>query len=81
MTKDYIYVKEIKSIIDTINNGIYRDNMKLSLTTEIVDDNTYCTLYLNNGIVHSDYAKEFNQDILWALNIAFHCGYMQGCKR
>lgn len=81
MTKDYMYVKDIQSHIDFVNKGLFKSNMKLSLITEIVDNKkTWCILCMNDNKIYADFAKDFKQEIIFALDNAHHLGYCQAIK-
>ena len=78
MTKDYEYVLEIQNAVDCVNDSLFhKKRMELSLTTEISDNKTWCILAVNGNKIYAEYAKDFQTEIIWALDHAFHFGYMQ----
>ena len=78
MTKDYKYVLEIQNAVDCVNDSLFhKKRMELSLTTEISDNKTWCILSVNGNKIYAAYAKDFQTEIIWALDHAFHFGYMQ----
>lgn len=80
MAKDAEKVLHIKKDIDFINQGIFNNNMKLSLTTEIVKDKniTWCILYVNDVNIYADYAEKFQTEIIYGLSMAHSLGYDLG---
>jgi len=75
-------IKDLQNLVYSLNDGLYRDNFKISMKYEEDGEDVYVTFFLNNDSFMAGTAKEMNvkREVLFALVNAFHYGYMAACK-